>query len=160
MALEKRGVYISQLCVLTSCQSHITSAITSEALYPCLCVPHFSSNLCPLIFLLLWLMGEEWWPFGMREQSGGFAGSVPYFLPADRRAQGTCSVQPGHLHPGHRQIAWVKLVLITPSATIQPTSPSGIFLPGKAVPCVVTSHFAASHSWYEKKRNEKSIVGR
>ena len=103
-----------------SCQSHATSAITSEALYPCLCMPHSSSNLWPLIFLLLWLMGEEWWPFRKSEQSRGFVDSVRCSLPADGRPHGMCSEQPGHLHPKHGQIV-VKMVLITPRATTQLT---------------------------------------
>lgn len=85
---------------------------------------------------------------------------MPCSLPVEGRPQGTCGVQSGHLHPGYGQIARVKMALITPSATIQLTSPSGIFLPGKAVPRVATSHFAASHSWCEKERDENSIVGR
>lgn len=147
MALERRGSILANRAFW-----RLAKAAPPQQLPQKHCTP---ASLCPISAadcarLFSSCSGSWERNLGMREQSGVSASSVLYSLPVDSRSQGLCSVQPGLLHLRHGQMVWVKMWLITPSATIQVTGPSGIFFPDEAVPCVVTRHFAASHSYCVK----------
>lgn len=95
--------------------------------------------------------------FGMRDWGGGFAGPVSCLLSMDWKTQGTYNVLPVCLQP--KELAQVKMELITPSTSTWLASPSGISLPGKVVPCEDASDSASSHRRCERERDERSIVG-
>lgn len=110
---EKKGLYYPavHLDILPK-PRHLSSYLRSTVPTP-LCAP-FQQQFVPSYFPSALVHGQGTFTFWVKEQSRGFAG-----------------------WPRDVQATWAKVVLITPSATIEFTSSSGNFLLGKADPYVV-----------------------